>query len=181
MLINYLSPSKQLITINLTDNQDPLFMFTVDIGEQEFHTLKQEQCLLFEFQQFPQKFFEMLEPCSSFTGNLRDEGNVNNLNINLNKSSSSSYTIILHHTNINEALLIIQEATQFRQLSHLILRVKLASDSLLKKYLSNQVKEFKAKAENLTGENSKLCSNLDNANINLKIFKDELNSFKEKQ
>ena len=168
MYISYLSPSKQLKTITLTDNNDPLFLYSVDIAEQEFHSLKHEQSLLIEFQAFPQKFYEMLELCNS----IRDD---------LNKSTMGSYVCIIHSTGPGDALLIIQEITQFRQLNHLIIKVKNANDSLLKKYLSSLVKDYKIKCEGLEKDNSRLSENLDTCTINLKGFKDELATIKNGQ
>ena len=183
MTVNFISPSKQQITICITDPIDPLFLFQVDIGEQEFHFLKQELSLLIEFQHFPQKFFEMLELCSQ-NGILMNNSykeNINESNI-LNKSvgqMQSNYVCILHHNSTsNEALLIIQEITQFRQLNHLIVRFKSATDSSLKKYLANLVKEYKSKSENFSRETVRLTENLENNNKELKYLKDELSNIK---
>jgi len=183
MTINFISPSKQQISICITDPIDPLFLFQVDIGEQEFHFLKQELSLLIEFQHFPQKFFEMLELCSQngIIMNNSYKENINESNI-LNKTIGhiqSNYVCILHHnSNSNEALLIIQEITQFRQLNHLIVRFKSATDSILKKYLANLVKEYKSKSENFCKESLRLAENLESSNKEIKYLKDELSNIK---
>ena len=175
MILNFPTPSKQQIVINITDPQDPLFLLILEIGEGEFHYLKQELSLLIEFQHFPQKFFEMLELCSINSSN----NNFNN-DILMNKSMvQSNYVAILHQSSsTNEALLIVQEITQFRQLNHLILRFKPASDLNLKKYLGNLVKDFKCKSENLQKDNTRLNENLESCYKDLKIFKDEVGSIK---
>lgn len=180
MIVNFPTPSKQQIVINITDPQDPLFLYILEIGEGEFHFLKQELSLLIEFQHFPNKFFEMLELCTgSYNNTLNNNENLMNKSIGGGLSLQSSYVSILHHnTSTNEALLIIQEITQFRQLSHLILRFKPASDSNLKKYLGNLVKDYKSKTENLQKENSRLNDNLESCYKDLKIFKDEVNTIK---
>jgi len=183
MNITFLSPSKQLISISVTDPIDPLFLYQVDVGEQEFHFLKQELSLLIEFQSFPQKFFEMLELCSQQCTNLNNsyKENVNDSNI-LNKSmmqSQSNYICILHHnSNSSEALLIIQEITQFRQLNHLILRFKSATDSVLKKYLANLVKDYKTKAETFSKDNTRISDSLENSKREIKLLKDDLSNIK---
>lgn len=33
----------QLLTLELTDEEDPYFIYTLDISEQDYHILKQEQ------------------------------------------------------------------------------------------------------------------------------------------
>ncbi len=49
--------------IQLTDENDPFFFFDLEISEEDFHALKQEQNLLIDFLQFPAKFIELLEAC----------------------------------------------------------------------------------------------------------------------
>lgn len=166
MNINVVSPSKQIITINLTDPVDPLFLFSIDIGEQEFHYLKQEQSLLIEFQHFPQIFFEMLDMCSKSYSK---------------QSGSYNYICILHHREQKDALLIIQERTQFKEVNHLILAVKQANDATLKRHLSNLAKYFKTKSEILVSENSKLCESIDSFVIEVKNLKEELQNLKYQQ
>jgi spindle assembly abnormal protein 6 len=172
--VNKISQTRQIIDIQLTDDSDPQVLYSVEIGDQEFHTLKQEQSLLIEFQQFPQKFLEMLEYCNYEKYDKIDD----NMS---HRSSISSYGCVLHVTNISEALLIIQEATQFRQLNHLILKLKSASDSDLKNHLSEIVKEYKTRNENYQEENNKLNSLLDKNSIDQKNLKDELMFINEKQ
>ena len=41
--------SQQTLTIDLTDEQDPLFLYQMSCSEQDFHILKQEQELLVDF------------------------------------------------------------------------------------------------------------------------------------
>jgi spindle assembly abnormal protein 6 len=177
--------NKQTFTLNITDNNDPLFLYLLEITESEFHTIKQEQSLLIEFQQFPNKFYEMLEMSSIFPNNNNNNiNNMNNnsklddininLNLNLNKTIIGNYVCILHHTNPTDALLIIQEITQFRQLNHLILKVKSANDTILKKYLSDLVKDYKLKTEKLEKDNEIYSDNLENTSRNFKSIKEEL-------
>ena len=168
------------INLNLTDELDPLFLYSIDIGESEFHSIKTEQSLLIDFQQFPQKLFEMLEMC-----HIKNDDYVNNNNyIKNNIGSSNSFSMfnaILLFTNINEASLVIQECNQFRQLNHLIIRVRQATDHHLKNYLSSIVKELKDKSENLLKENNRMKEQSEITNVNFKQLGDDFFSIKEKQ
>lgn len=56
--------SEQALIVELTDEKDPLFLFTLECGESQFYNLKAEQNLLVDFQQFPGKFIELLEQCA---------------------------------------------------------------------------------------------------------------------
>ena len=180
MQITTTTSNKQTVTLNITDNSDPLFLYIMEMSETEFHVVKQEQSLLVEFQQFPMKLYEMIE--SSAPNQIPNANSkFDDVNLNFNKSMVTNYVCILHHTTPTDGLLIIQEITQFRQLNHLILRVKAANDILLKKYLSNLVKDYKIKSENLQKENSDLIENLENTTNNLKNCKDDLLFINEKK
>lgn len=174
--VNKISQTRQLIDIQVTDAQDPQVLYTVELGDQEFFTLKHEQSLRIEFQQFPQMFIEMLEYCNNnFEKFDKIDDNMSH------RSTISTYGCLLHQTNISEGLLIIQESTQYRQLNHLILKLKAASDTTLKNHLSGIVKEFKLRNENFQEENNKLNSLLDKCSIDQKNLKDELMFINEKQ
>lgn len=42
-----------MLTLELTDEEDPFFIYTLDISEQDYHILKNEQQIMVDFQQFP--------------------------------------------------------------------------------------------------------------------------------
>lgn len=182
--ITNVTSSRQEINLTLTDEKDPLFHYSLIIGEQEFHVLKQEQSLLIDFQQFVSKFLEMIELCES--GLIINNNNVNNNNNYYNSQSKSgaldtNYIMIFHLTNLSEGLLIVQEITRFRQLNHLILKTKSANDSVLKSYLSSKVKEYKLKSESYKDKSEKLENDINNLNEDFKNCNIELACIKEKQ
>ena len=51
--------------MDLTDESDPLFLYSMTCSEQDYHILKAEQSLLVDFQAFPQSFVELLQFCQS--------------------------------------------------------------------------------------------------------------------
>jgi spindle assembly abnormal protein 6 len=173
------------INLNLTDEADPLFLYSVDIGESEFHSLKTEQSLLIDFQQFPQNLFEMLEKCNSIIKTEEYNNNYNNYSqkniIGNSMGSYSSFVAILQFVNLNEALLVIQENNTFRSLSHLTIRLKQASDFQLKNYLSSVVKEIKEKNENLFKENSRIKELFEVTNINMKKKEEDFKKLQDTQ
>lgn len=158
------SHTKQELIISITDVNDPLFLYTIDLSEPEFHILKEEQKLHIDFQVFPQKFYEMLDLCV----NSKEE---------LNKSTIGSYTCVLHMIQ-PDALLIIQETTQMRELNHLIVKMKTASDNNLKKYLSSLILDYKGRCEDLTKDKNRLNESLDSAKMISKAYEDELSTIK---
>ena len=68
------SSKEKLLHIEITDDNDPFFLFTLDVGEEDFHELKRDQSLLVDFAQFPDKFIELVVSClSTNEGIIRSE------------------------------------------------------------------------------------------------------------
>ena len=55
--------SERLFHFEVTDENDPYFLYVLDVGEQDFHLLKRDQALLVEFPVFPMKMVELLNLC----------------------------------------------------------------------------------------------------------------------
>lgn len=51
----------RVLHIELTDERDLLFLYTLTVTEDDFHELKQDQQLLVDFAEFPHKFVELLQ------------------------------------------------------------------------------------------------------------------------
>lgn len=150
------SGKNQKIQIQITNPQDPLVLYLLDISDIEFHQLKEEQCLLIDFQNF-----------SSFFGKMMD-----------NCQNDKNYVCILHKRNINEALLIFQERTQFKELNHLILNLMQANDNLLKKFLGNLSMQYKSKFLTTTENLEKLNADYENLQRENDELKEILNKEK---
>ena len=54
---------QQTLVIDLTDEEDPLFLYQLSCSEQDFHALKTEQQLHVDFQAFPNNLVELLTFC----------------------------------------------------------------------------------------------------------------------
>ena len=57
------SSNTQMLTVEITDEQDPYFIYKMDCSEQDYHILKTEQQIMVDFQQFPNQFVELLNYC----------------------------------------------------------------------------------------------------------------------
>ena len=135
---------QQKVQIQITSPHDPLILYMLDITEVEFHQIKKEQSLLIDFQNFPSFLNQMLDLCK--------------------EDELKKFTCILHKTSIYEALLVIQERTDFRELNHLILRVNQANDTIVKKFLGALSLEFKSKYEDTLNNFNNLSVNVDDLN-----------------
>lgn len=143
------------VSITVTDAEDPIFLYKAIITESDFHSLKQSQSLLIDFQQFPSKIIEMFETCKD------SQGQLSNNNISILKGSSM-FACILEEKSNGEGLLSIQEITQLCYLSHLKLTLKIPNDNLIKKHLSGLVHEYKQKYEALYEENKDQKERIEN-------------------
>jgi spindle assembly abnormal protein 6 len=130
---------EKLLHIEITDEDDPFFLFTLDVNEQDFHTLKQDQCLLVDFASFPAKFIELLE-CVLATaechGEDGDEGG---------RGSPPHFVAVLNtkQRSAGSSLLSIVETNQFKHLTHLSLSVHPGGDTAIKEYLKARLRQIK--------------------------------------
>ena len=49
--------------MQITNELDPIFLYSLEVNEDDFQSLKVDQCLLVDFATFPYKFIELLEQC----------------------------------------------------------------------------------------------------------------------
>jgi len=53
----------QVLQVQITNELDPFFFYSLEVNEDDFQSLKVEQCILVDFATFPYKFIELLEQC----------------------------------------------------------------------------------------------------------------------
>lgn len=164
------------LAISITDNEDPSFLYKSTISESDFHTLKQAQQFLIDYQQFPSKISELLELCRENTNN-----NLNNLNSSILKSLSSFICVLDEKNELGEADLLIQEITQMRCLTHLKLPMKIPNDSLLKKHISTLCMDYKQKSEKYLDENKNLKEQIEGLTNKIAESSEEYKSFNHKK
>ena len=122
----------KVLRCRLTEEGDPFLLFTLDIDEEDFTQLKQDQRLLVDFTAFPSKLVELLEK-------TRDEAAL----------PQPKFIATLKSTDTGGTLCVV-ETNKFRQLVHISLQVRAGTDSEIKRYLASRVKAFKAQTLQLT-------------------------------
>ena len=148
------------LIIQITNPNDPLFLYTLELSELEYQQLKSEQSLLVDFQNFPDFILKMFYFCK----NEKDDTFTCVFTIGgLNENNFSSNT---------SGILTVEEKTQYRKLNHLILKFQAANDNTLKKYLSDISKEYKDKYENLYIKYNDLNQSYDNFQKEAAILKE---------
>ena len=157
-IIKLLEKQPHLI-IQVTNPNDPLFLYSLDLSEIEYQQLKSEQSLLVDFQNFPDFISKMFYFCKN------DKDDIYTCVLTLGAMGENSIS------SGGVGLLTVEEKTQYRKLNHLILKLQAANDLNLKKYLSDVSKEYKEKFENLSQKYSELNQNyeiIQKENSNLK-------------
>ena len=136
-LENYFD-NKNIISIQIVDNNDPLFIYDLNIDEYEYQQLKKAQSLFIEFKNFSDFIVKMLNNC------LKDNFNCF---INIKKNE--------------ETYLIIEEQTQFRKLNHLTLKFNSTNNVELKNRFNRILNDYKNKYEIELIKNKEITENLD--------------------
>lgn len=122
------SPKNKELVVRITDEEDLCFLYNLVLGETDFHTLKSQQGLLVDFCAFPQKFIDLLELC-------RDEEQ---------RDSPKFLLQFVVGSGLDQgvATLHVVETNPFKHLTHLSLKLLPGSDSEVKKYLANCLKNL---------------------------------------
>lgn len=115
----------------LTDPNNLQFLKVLEINEHEFQALKHEQSLRVEFQQFPEKFQELLKLCQES-----------------NCEEKMQFGCILSVAN-NASTFKIVEHNEFKSLDHLTLQFQQPKDDVVKNYLADCLLDLlQSQAEN---------------------------------
>ena len=117
-----------MLTVEITDELDPYFVYKMDCSEQDYHILKTEQQIMVDFQQFPNQFVELLNYCDG---------------------SSNAFACIFEVGMSGEGTFKIVQQNQFKASDHLKLIFKKGNDETIKKLLSEKLKEQKLANEAL--------------------------------
>ncbi|GAQ88756.1 ER-Golgi vesicle-tethering protein/Myosin class II heavy chain [Klebsormidium nitens] len=116
----------RVLRVQLTSEADPFFVHTLEVSEEDFQSLKVEQCILVDFATFPSKFIELLEKC-----------------VEARVQASPRFVAILRLRGGDSSVSIV-ETNQFKHLSHISLNFRPGNDAAVKQYLAGRLAEFKA-------------------------------------
>ncbi|XP_063692714.1 spindle assembly abnormal protein 6 homolog [Bolinopsis microptera] len=115
------------LNIRATNPENAFMLYNLKLNEDDYHNLKTQQGLLIDFPSFPAKFVELLRAC---------EGGQDKFQLHL---------IIQHST----AVLQVVEVNPFKHLVHLSLNLSTATDAVIKKYLSDCLRDLQKKHKDL--------------------------------
>jgi spindle assembly abnormal protein 6 len=108
---------KKYLELQITDEKDYFFLYTLQLTENDFQILKKDQAITIDFGTFPSVLVELLQNCLNGTRQCL--------------------------MNVKDSTFSIGEPQKMRFLHHITLQLKPANDSTLKKYLAERADEFK--------------------------------------
>ncbi|CAG9102233.1 unnamed protein product [Plutella xylostella] len=108
------------LRIVLSDDEDPAFLFVLNVTRCDYEDLKRQQGLLIDFDNFPSQLVRLLQQCSS-----------NNM------------FLIMQQSNPVQFYFEVVEHNEFKRLVHLSLKTAPASDTDVKKHMSDTIINLK--------------------------------------
>ncbi|CAD8167953.1 unnamed protein product [Paramecium pentaurelia] len=151
----------QTLRIELTDDTNFSFLQILDLNESEFLALKNEQSLHVDFATFPMKLADLLQLC-----------------INSQRDEKVNFYVCLETKN-GESTLAVIENNEFKKLTHLSLRLRSATDDILKYFLANKLAIEKQENEEFQKKTKKLTEQLEEKQWELENLKSEVRKFTE--
>ena len=158
--IESLIQKEPILIISMKNQHDPLFLFSLELKEEEYQQLKDEQSLLVDFQNFSDFALKMLNFCKN--------------------DKNGIFSCILNIED-NLAVLAVEEKTQYRKFNHLILKFKEVNDINLKNHFNQILKEYQSKIESLSKINCELNQIYQNSKEDYNILKSKYEKLEREQ
>ena len=120
---------ERVIHFEFSNENDPYFLYLLDVCESDFHQLKRDQSILVEFNVFPTKLIELLDLCTPLSNHHDPNQPPSNI-------SSSAFTVKLDETT---GVFSIIESNMFKQITHISLQLRTGNDASIKAYLASRL------------------------------------------
>ncbi|XP_034936118.1 spindle assembly abnormal protein 6 homolog [Chelonus insularis] len=131
---------RKTLCVLISDDDDPCFLYSLLITEDDFKILKTQQGLLVDFDNFATQLICLLEQChGSGSSTLK---------------VTPKFLLLLSEEN-NEWLFKLVETNNFKHLCHLSLSIAPATDSNIKTHMAMKIKQLK---ENMANKNKDINS-----------------------
>jgi len=125
------SGREKLLHLELCDAGDPYFLFSLDVGEGDFHALRREHALLVDFLAFPEHFVDLLEKCER-----GGSGGESTFEARLERTGSGG-----------QAAFAVVEANRFKRVTHVALAVAAGDDAAVKALLAGRLGQAQREAK----------------------------------
>ncbi|XP_076756469.1 spindle assembly abnormal 6 isoform X2 [Xylocopa sonorina] len=119
---------RKSLCVLLADDEDPCFLYSLFITEEDFKVLKSQQGLLVDFDNFATQLIYLLEQCQIPLANL--------------SKTPPKFLLLLAEEGAQWTFKLV-ETNNFKHLCHLSLSISPASDSDLKTHMAMKIKHLK--------------------------------------
>lgn len=133
-------------SIQITDDADLQFLYQVDIGEQDFLQLKQEQSLNIEYQSFRGMLTALFEQCLQQAG--RED------------RSQNAFIAHLDMTKGQDAVFSIVECSPLKNMCQIEIKLREANDEQIKRHLAVNLGTARKEIERLRDSETNLKDGL---------------------
>uniref|UniRef100_A0A0K2T197 Spindle assembly abnormal protein 6 homolog [Saccoglossus kowalevskii] n=1 Tax=Lepeophtheirus salmonis TaxID=72036 RepID=A0A0K2T197_LEPSM len=115
--------------LELMDEDDPFFFYSLTLTDSDFQYLKSQQGLLVDFHAFPSMIFQLVDKC-----------------IEESSKETPHFTSVLVHSP-SEIYLEFKEINPFRHLTHLCLLVNRGTDAQIKDFLATRINKLQSNSD----------------------------------
>lgn len=134
----------------ISNESDPSFLYSLEVTEEVYGRLKEEEQLLVDFAGFADKLIWLLQQCSSSDSNETPQGKEDENNTPCLSSMTPKFRAVLQVAGTTAGTLRILERNAFKELPHLTLRTKAGTDSKVKEFLAFRLGEVMDQCKRLT-------------------------------
>jgi hypothetical protein len=140
----------------VTDENDYYFLYTLEIGETDFHNLKKDQRLIVDFNGFPKKFIDLIQLCQhSARSSATPRAAATDRHL-ISSSMSVQSSQYFAKMDFATSVLSIIEMNEFNHVIHLCLQFRPGNDASIKSYLSSSLKLLQSRYELLKQDSENL-------------------------
>ncbi|KAG2499100.1 hypothetical protein HYH03_003283 [Edaphochlamys debaryana] len=151
----------RILRIHISSDADLYFLHTLEVSEEDFQSLKNEQGILVDFASFPGKIISLLEKC-----------------ITAQPGDSPRFQAVMTVRG-GESVFKILEINDFKQLPHIALAFRPGNDSVVKQFLAFRLTEVKGNCQDLSDALSKTRDERDTASTQLAQCRQQLAELRE--
>ncbi|KAL6758042.1 centriole protein [Haematococcus lacustris] len=139
----------RILRIHISSETDLYFLHSLEVSEEDFQSLKNEQGILVDFASFPGKIITLLDKCTTSQ-----------------PTDAPRFQAVLSIRG-SESLFKIVETNDFKQLPHITLAFRPGNDAAVKQFLAFRLLEVKGNAEDLTTQLARMTAERDTTSTQL--------------
>ncbi|GFR43676.1 hypothetical protein Agub_g4784 [Astrephomene gubernaculifera] len=152
----------RILRIHISSDTDLNFLHTLEVSEEDFQSLKNDQGILVDFASFPGKIISLLEKC-----------------ITALPGDSPRFQAVMTIRGM-ESVFKIVEINDFKQLPHITLAFRPGNDSVVKQFLAFRLTEVKGNCQELSDALNKTKDERDGVSSQLSECRQQLAELRER-